>query len=175
MQCCHWECSEPPRGGTTLKGGYGLDLCTMVRGPERDVKRADVLESIDEYVVTTGDLESDLPCSRDTVYERLKELHELNEVKTKKVGARARVWWRPTGPTPDIDTDSLTDDEASIIMEITAAGNEPVNAPDVARMTGINKNTTYSRLDSLEEQGLLVSKKVGSNAKVWWIPTDGPL
>ncbi|AEH39234.1 PAS domain S-box protein [Halopiger xanaduensis] len=45
--------------------------------------------------VTTSEIADILGCSRRTVYNNLEELHDRGAVHTKKVGAQARVWWRP--------------------------------------------------------------------------------
>lgn len=38
-----------------------------------------------------------LGCDRRTATQKLETLAERDEVRTKKIGARARVWWRPGG------------------------------------------------------------------------------
>lgn len=52
---------------------------------------------------TSKEIAEHLPCSADTVYNRLRELHSQGKVRTKKVGSRARVWWLP--PSMDEQSD----------------------------------------------------------------------
>lgn len=43
--------------------------------------------------MTSSEIAEVLGCSRHTAHNRLEELSEENAIKTKKVGARGRVWW----------------------------------------------------------------------------------
>jgi len=43
--------------------------------------------------LTSSEIADELGCSRQTVRNRLKELSEADEIESKKVGARSRVWW----------------------------------------------------------------------------------
>ncbi len=45
--------------------------------------------------LTTPEVADSLDVARRTVYKRLQKLVSRGEVKTKKAGANARVWWRP--------------------------------------------------------------------------------
>ncbi|PSP75750.1 diguanylate cyclase [Halobacteriales archaeon QS_1_68_20] len=45
--------------------------------------------------LTTSEVAADLDCSRRATYDRLERLAERGDLRTKKVGARGRVWWRP--------------------------------------------------------------------------------
>jgi PAS domain S-box-containing protein len=47
--------------------------------------------------LTTNEVAESADCSRRTAYDRLDRLADRGEIRTKKVGARGRVWWRPTG------------------------------------------------------------------------------
>ena len=38
-----------------------------------------------------------LSCSRRTAYNKFTALEERGELRSKKTGARGRVWWRPKG------------------------------------------------------------------------------
>ncbi|WP_227356828.1 bacterio-opsin activator domain-containing protein [Haladaptatus salinisoli] len=44
--------------------------------------------------LTTSEVADALDCTRRAAYDRLTTLAERNELETKKVGARGRVWWR---------------------------------------------------------------------------------
>ena len=52
-------------------------------------------------------------------------------------------------------------------------------ADEVAESLPIGRRAVYNRLRSLEEQGVLHSKKTGARSTVWWYPgetdTDGQL
>lgn len=45
--------------------------------------------------VTAGDVAEALDCSRRTAHNKLGELTEEGVIRTRKVGARSRVWWIP--------------------------------------------------------------------------------
>ncbi|RKD89062.1 bacterio-opsin activator domain-containing protein [Halopiger aswanensis] len=59
---------------------------------------------------TTAELADDLEIGRRSTYERLERLVERGELETKRVGASARVWWRPrsSAETPDSASDAET-------------------------------------------------------------------
>lgn len=44
-----------------------------------------------------------LNCSRKTAYNKLGTLRDRGQVKSKKVGARSRVWWVPAGGGAESD------------------------------------------------------------------------
>ncbi|MCU4972366.1 HTH domain-containing protein [Halobacteria archaeon AArc-m2/3/4] len=52
-----------------------------------------VLSNADTPVLTTQMIADELPVTRQAVYYRLQELHEMGSVGRMKVGARAVVWW----------------------------------------------------------------------------------
>jgi hypothetical protein len=45
--------------------------------------------------VTAGDVADALDCSRRTAHNKLGELTDRGVLRTRKVGARSRVWWTP--------------------------------------------------------------------------------
>jgi len=80
----------------------------------------DVLAKVDTLgppgtPVTTPEVAEGFDCTKRTVYNRLNSLAEDGVVRTKKVGANSRVWWRPpqegndqredttNGGEPDLD------------------------------------------------------------------------
>jgi len=82
----------------------------MTKGPERGVTLQDVWDSIEfGKPETSPTLAEDLPCSKDTVYSRLEELNKREYIKSKKVSARSRVWWKPTH-NPEITPDEIQPD-----------------------------------------------------------------
>ncbi|WP_277540138.1 bacterio-opsin activator domain-containing protein [Haloarcula laminariae] len=49
---------------------------------------------------TTPEVTAELDCGRRATHKRLQYLAEAGELRTKKVGAGARVWWCPAGVDP---------------------------------------------------------------------------
>lgn len=155
----------------------------MVRGPDRDVTRQDVMDAMvaqgqPREPFTSSDLASHLPVSKDTVYNRLRELKELDRVDTKKVGARARVWWSIENgaepPAISLDGFSNRDSQVMRVAIDAARTGTPITSSYVESQTGIDSNIAYKRLDELGERGWLDSKKVGANARVWWLSASPP-
>lgn len=46
----------------------------------------------------------------------------------------------------------------------------PQTTPEVAAQLDLERRTTYARLERLTERDRIETKKVGSNARVWWLP-----
>ncbi|MDS0260619.1 helix-turn-helix domain-containing protein [Haloarcula sp. S1CR25-12] len=46
---------------------------------------------------STPEVAAELDCGRRATHKRLQQLADRGELETKKVGAGARVWWRPAG------------------------------------------------------------------------------
>ena len=57
----------------------------------------EVFEARDDRArpITAGDVADALDCSRRTAHNKLGELTERGLLRTRKVGARSRVWWTP--------------------------------------------------------------------------------
>lgn len=51
--------------------------------------------SLDNPVVTTAEVTAAVDLSQRAVQNRLRDLHEGDEIAAKTVGARGRVWWIP--------------------------------------------------------------------------------
>jgi hypothetical protein len=51
--------------------------------------------------LTAGDVADALDCSRRTAHNKLGELVDRGLVRTRKVGARSRVWWTPLDSSAD--------------------------------------------------------------------------
>lgn len=74
----------------------------MSRGPNREFTRSDVIATMrtrgdSREPWTSNEVATELGCSRDIAYNRLRELNELGSVRTKKVSSRGRVWWLSPG------------------------------------------------------------------------------
>lgn len=70
---------------------------------KRRIPHEDVLASIERREsphapVTAPEVADDVGCARRTAHKKLRELTDRGELRTKKVGARSRVWWRPASP-----------------------------------------------------------------------------
>ena len=46
---------------------------------------------------TVKEIANEIGCGESTVYNRLRELKTQGRVKTKEVGASARIWWPAEG------------------------------------------------------------------------------
>ena len=78
--------------------------------------------------LTTPEVVNSLDAARHTVYKRLEKLASNGELKTKKTGANARVWWRShpdegssVNATNIHATPTLSNDERTIIEKILEA------------------------------------------------------
>ena len=58
--------------------------------------------------LTTSEVTAELECTRRATYNRLQRLVERGTLRTKKVGASGRVWWRPPQTADEDDPDSGT-------------------------------------------------------------------
>lgn len=70
----------------------------MSDGPGRkpritDEEILDVFRSSSDPVLTTGEVASEVDITHRGVRNRLEKLEEEGKIKSKKVGARAMVWW----------------------------------------------------------------------------------
>jgi MarR-like DNA-binding transcriptional regulator SgrR of sgrS sRNA len=57
----------------------------------------EVFESRDDYAepLTASEIADRLDCSRRTALNKLHQLQDETDLKSKKVGGRSRVWWIP--------------------------------------------------------------------------------
>jgi len=62
-----------------------------------------------------------------------------------------------------------------VLKKVDALGppGTPVTTPEVAEEFDCTQRTIYNRLESLVDDGTLLTKKVGANSRVWWHPVDG--
>lgn len=156
----------------------------MARGPSRGVTRKDVLEAMQSRGEprrpwTASDLADDLPCSPDTVYNRLRELETLGHIKTKKVGAHARIWWIPetdNGPEVPADLGTLSEKNRTLVNAMASRSDyaEAWTTSELSEVTPHDQDSIYNYLRSLEDDGHVRSAKAGSRARVWWLPGAAP-
>lgn len=76
----------------------------MTDGPGRKPKITDdeilaVFRSSSDPVLTTSEVSSEFDITHRGVRDRLEQLEENNLLESKKVGARALVWWDPEHTT----------------------------------------------------------------------------
>lgn len=72
----------------------------MSDGPGRRPEITDdeilaVFRSSSDPVLTTGEVASEFELTHRGVRDRLEKLEEQGTIESKKVGARAKVWWDP--------------------------------------------------------------------------------
>jgi DeoR/GlpR family transcriptional regulator of sugar metabolism len=65
----------------------------------------EIMDGVDQPFVTINDLVDELDVQRSGIHKRLQAMRENGDVKKKKVGASAAVWWR--------DQNSASDSSAS--------------------------------------------------------------
>ena len=76
----------------------------MTDGPGRRPEFTDdeilaVFRSSSDPVLTTSEVASQFDVTHRGVRDRLERLEEDGQLKSKKVGARAKVWWDPAHVT----------------------------------------------------------------------------
>ena len=69
-------------------------------GRPRETTEGDVLQAFDDRAdpcepLTAGEVGDRVDCSRRTAFDILERLADAGDIETKKIGARARVWWVP--------------------------------------------------------------------------------
>ncbi|WP_255195232.1 bacterio-opsin activator domain-containing protein [Halorarius litoreus] len=56
----------------------------------------------------------------------------------------------------------------AVLAVFDGAGGEPLTSVEVAEAVGCTRRTAYNRLETLEAEDALRTKKVGSRGRVWW-------
>ncbi|MFP8956162.1 bacterio-opsin activator domain-containing protein [Natrialbaceae archaeon A-CW3] len=69
-------------------------MTTTAPAPEDVLEKVDTLGPLGTPV-TTPEVAEGFDCTQRTIYNRLETLVDDSVLKTKKVGANSRVWWRP--------------------------------------------------------------------------------
>lgn len=73
--------------------------------------------------LTATEVADAVDCARRTAYNKLETLADRGELETKKVGARGRVWWRPSRVDGGAASDSETFRHESLISGALDAAN----------------------------------------------------
>ncbi|MFC7137604.1 PAS domain-containing protein [Halobaculum litoreum] len=68
-----------------------------------------------------------------------------------------------------MDTSSLSTPLAETLAAFDGSGT-PLATPEVAAGLSVGRRGTYERLRTLADRGLIRTKKVGANARIWWRP-----
>ena len=66
------------------------------RGPKPRVSDEEILQLFRQSadpVLTASEIAAQLPIKRRSVYDRLVQLEEKDNLESKKVGGRTTVWW----------------------------------------------------------------------------------
>jgi predicted transcriptional regulator len=85
-------------GKNKAVGGVVVGMSSQGRDTEftlSDVTQ--IFEARSDYAepLTASEIADELGCSRRTALNKLHELEEETDLKSKKVGGRSRVWWIP--------------------------------------------------------------------------------
>lgn len=60
-------------------------------------------------------------------------------------------------------------DDDDVVQALIEANPEPLTNKEVAQRVGCSKPTAHNRLHELAEDDQVLTKKVGANARVWWV------
>ncbi|MDQ2055961.1 MarR family transcriptional regulator [Halobellus sp. H-GB7] len=63
--------------------------------------------------------------------------------------------------------------DVKYIREMILSPDPVVTAVELAEEVGVSQQAAHSKLEDLEERGLVESKAVGSRAVVWWLTVEG--
>ena len=63
--------------------------------------------------------------------------------------------------------------DVEILREFMLTGDPVLTTSELTEPLGMSRQGIHSRLEDLQERGLLKSKQVGSKARVWWITDNG--
>ncbi|SHG37830.1 helix-turn-helix domain-containing protein [Halobaculum gomorrense] len=67
----------------------------------------------------------------------------------------------------------LRDSDIKYLRALYMSPDPVVTSSEVAKDAGVSQQAAYSKLNDLEERGLVMSKKSGSRSRVWWLTTEG--
>ncbi|MFC3957068.1 PAS domain S-box protein [Halovivax cerinus] len=131
---------------------------------------------------TTPDVADELDLGRRSTYARLERLADRDRLRTKKVGANARVWWRPA-VVEDADRtqfDSLVDAVSEYAIFLLDAdgyvqtwnpGAERIKGYEADEIVGRHVSTFYTDADreaNVPAQNLAAAAEAGSIQNEGW-------
>lgn len=111
-------------------------------GRKPKVDRDDILGAFGERddpaePLTASEVGDALGCSRRTALNRLDALAETDDVASKKVGGRARVWWVPGGEQSAVSAFERPEDDAETTFKrMSAALAEPITVGETVYEDG---------------------------------------
>lgn len=70
------------------------------------------------------------------------------------------------------DSWQITDEDVLNVLEQLADPSESLSTREIADALDCARRTAYERLSGLADDGRLNTKKVGSQVRIWWFPTD---
>jgi len=158
------NCPVPDSGTFILVAVLTICMNFQRISPQLDETLAVFEQTRTGTPLTTSEVASELPVSRRSTYERLTKLSDGRFLETKKVGAKARIWWRDSGTTAALERRvrqqevvtelgqyALEDREIDSLLERACEG--------VAETLGID----YGKVLDLDEDGeeLLLRAGVG--------------
>ncbi len=120
----------------------------------------DVFDARDDLArpVTAGDVVDELGIARRTAHNKLNALVERGELETRKIGARARVWWRPIPAEENdgFDTGGLQGDATTTLADTDAEhGATTADATDATESPAEDRNAesadTRAETDALAD------------------------
>ena len=99
---------------------------------------ARVLEVVDTLgppgtPLTTPEVAVEFDCTDRTVYNKLEALVEAGPLETKKVGARGRVWWRPTSNSARV-SENDSRDTSPVALRDEQSPSSPTDSEMAERM-----------------------------------------
>ncbi|MDS0259342.1 PAS domain S-box protein [Haloarcula sp. S1CR25-12] len=122
-----------------------MDTIALSDGLRQTLGRFDA----DGTPLTTPEVAAELDVGRRTTYARLERLVEADRLATKKVGASARVWWRPPASSRDGDSGSLAPDILDAVdaaLVVVDADGEVAWVNDAAeRYFGLDRDAVLGR------------------------------
>lgn len=86
---------------------------------------------------TAAEIADELDISNRAALNKLEQLHEAGEIKRKKVGARAVVWYREVNPR--MAAEVLADVTGQSIEDFEFSANTPMPAPDELEQERLNE------------------------------------
>ena len=137
----------------------------------------EALETASPEPLTNKEVAKRVGYSKPTAHNRLHELADDGVVLTKKVGAKARVWWVDAEtPSPEVQ-ETVTDAIAhptrrELAQALLNAHPEPLTNKELADQAGCSKSTVQHYRDELADEAHVFTKKAGAKARVWWVDPE---
>ena len=66
----------------------------------------------------------------------------------------------------------ITEEDVLSVFRSVSDPREALSTSEVAEAVDCSRRTAYERLSTLESSGLIDSKKVGNQVRIWWVATE---